>query len=224
MARNAAKNWERICLNKKANTIVLSSYNNKQENCWANLTKHCFSSIRLLDVFLNHRPGKAPNIQLFCREKDIFQQTSISGIQSTSKLCTYVALKDNITFEEYLISVKNISNRIALTRFRLSNHTLMIEKGRHNNTNQTDRICPFCPKRIENEFHFLIKCPIYTNLRLSLHDEIAKITTGFYPLDNDNSLFRSLLSNPRITHLTARFIKLAMDLRAFLLEGPRNTN
>ena len=76
--KNAAKNWERICVNKKANPIVLSSYENDQENSWANLTKHCFASVGLLDVFLNLRPGKTPNMQLFDQEKGIFQQTSSS--------------------------------------------------------------------------------------------------------------------------------------------------
>ena len=222
--KNAAKNRERICLNKKANPIVLSSYSNNQENSWANLIKLGFASIGLLNVFLNHRPGKTPNVQLFGREKDIFQQTSLTEIQNTSKLRTYVTLKHNMTFEKYLTSVKNISNRIALTRFRLSNHKLMIEKGRHENINQNDRICPFCPKHIENELHFLIKCPIYTNLRLTLFREIAKITIGFYPSDDDNFLFWFLLSNPKIAHITAKYIKLAMDLRAFLLERPRNNN
>ena len=57
--KNAAKNWERICLNKKANPIV---YNNSEENSWGNLTKDCFASIGLLDVFLNYRLVKTPNI------------------------------------------------------------------------------------------------------------------------------------------------------------------
>ena len=45
-------------------------------------------------------------MQLFDQEKDIYQQTSLSNIQDMSKLRTYVTLKDNITVEEYLSSVK----------------------------------------------------------------------------------------------------------------------
>ena len=36
-----------------------------------------------------------------------------------------------IYLEKYLILVKNTKRRIALSRLRLSNHNLMIEKGRH---------------------------------------------------------------------------------------------
>ena len=138
-----------------------------------------------------------------------------------SKLRTYTILKNNITFEKYLISVKNISNRIALCKFRLSNHTLMIETGRHENIQQTNRRCPFCPENVENEVHFLIHCPIYTNLRLSMLEEIEKTIIGFYYPNDENFLFWFLLCNPIIAHLTAKFIKLAMDLREFLLNNPR---
>ena len=31
-----------------------------------------------------------------------------------------------------------------MTKFRLSNHKLMIETGRHRNMDKTIRICPFC--------------------------------------------------------------------------------
>ena len=106
-----------------------------------------------------------------------------------SKLRTYSTLKHNIVFEEYLISVKNVSNRIALTKFKLSNHTLMMETGRHENIHQTKRRCPFRPEDIENELHFMTKCPIYSNLRLSLLEKIGKIIIGFYhPNNNDKNL------------------------------------
>ena len=126
--------------------------------------------------------------------------------------------------EKYLISIQNTSDRIALTRFRLSNHDLMIEKGRHQNLIIFDRICPFCPGNIENEFHFLIKCPIYENLRKNLQDQVRLVTLGFYYPQNEQFLFWFLLTNPLISHLTARHIRLSMDIRAFLLENLRNSN
>ena len=125
-----------------------------------------------------------------------------------SKLHTYSILKHNILPEEYLLLVKNVSDRIALTRIRLSNHNLMIEKGRHKNISRiSDCTCPFCPGQVD-----------YTNLRQKLLDQVKAITIGFYYPPDEQFLF-----SPVITHLTARYIKLAMDLRAFLLENPRNT-
>ena len=43
---------------------------------------------------------------------------------------------------------------ILITRFRVSAYTLLIEKGRYHNID------------VEDECHFIFKCPFYTNLRL----------------------------------------------------------
>ena len=58
--------------------------------------------------------------------------------------------------EKYLTIVNNTKNRTTLTKFRLSNHTLMIEKGRHQNIDKNLRLCPFCPTRIEDEMHYFV--------------------------------------------------------------------
>ena len=56
--------------------------------------------------------------------------------------------------------------KIAFTKFRLSSHDLAIERGRHDNTGRNDRICKHCNlNMIENEYHFLLVCPIYRDLR-----------------------------------------------------------
>ena len=220
--KNSVLNWERIGLKRQANNILLNSYDNPFENSWTCAVKSCVSTIGLPDLFKKEvRHSKAPNIQLFLKEKDIFQQTAISNIQNMSKLRTYVLIKQNATFEQYLVSVQNISDRIALTKFRLSNHRLMIEIGRHQGIKSPERVCPFCPDKVEDEFHFLLKCPTYNNLRQNLIDEINPIIIGFYYPKDEQFLFWFLLNNPMISHLVARYIRLSMELRAFLLDGPK---
>ena len=49
--------------------------------------------------------------------------------------------------------------------FRSSSHQLMIEKGRHIGIPREIRFCIHCRYEIECEFHFLLKCPLYNNLR-----------------------------------------------------------
>ena len=139
-----------------------------------------------------------------------------------SKMHTFSFVKRSVELERYLFLVKNVSDRIALTRFRLSNHNLMIEKGRHQNMSIFDRTCPFCPGHIENEFHFLIKCKIYNKPRETLINQIKTKAIGFFYPSDEDFLFWFLLNNPIISNLTARFIRLSMDLRAFLLENHRN--
>ena len=139
------------------------------------------------------------------------------------QLKTLLILKDNFVCEDYLLSVSNIGNRTALTKFRLSNHNLMIEKGRYTNIQLCDRSCPFCPDKVESEIHFLIQCPIYTELRREMLDKIATTVQGFYYPEDEHFLFWFLLRNPLIANLSGNFIKLSMELRAFLLENPRIT-
>ena len=234
--KNMAKNWNRICKEKKGNELLLSSYQCNYPNDWGSNVKDYLSSIGMLNLFLENTTGEAndhsnrdtrdpaeekPYDLVFNRERDMFNQTALYGLQTSSKLKTLAYLKNDTVCENYLLSVENIANRIALTKFRLSNHNLMIEKGRHQDVAFCDRSCPFCPDQIENEFHFLLKCPTYRELRRKLLDDIKTSTIGFYYPQDENFLFWFLLKNPLIANLTGHFIRLAMELRAFLLENPR---
>ena len=98
----------------------------------------------------------------------------------------------------------------------------MVEKGRHDNLNKSDRMCPFCPGQIENEFHFLLKCSTYTNLRRNLFSDVETLCIGFFYPPDEEFLFWFLLKNPVISESTAKFVRLSLELRAFLLEEHRN--
>ena len=69
---------------------------------------------------------------VFRRMQDIFHQESFVEIgKESSKLRTYRRIKTEIGREEYLANISNLNERTAISKIRLSNHTLMIEKGRH---------------------------------------------------------------------------------------------
>ena len=221
--KNAAKNWDRIYLKQTGNELLLSSCN-EPENTWISSVKKTFEKVGMLDVFLNENPS--PTTTTFCalfdREKDIFTQTAFEALKSMSKMKTYKFLKQSWKVEDYLLRTGNVSDRTALTKLRLSDHSLAIEKGRHENINESDRTCPFCPGQVEDEFHFLIKCPTFKYLRKSLLDDVEVLCIGFsYPQDQD-FLMWLLLNNPIISDSTGKFIRSSMELRAFLLEQHRN--
>ena len=58
--------------------------------------------------------------------------------------------------QSYLNQIENIHECISLPKFRLSNHSLMIEKGRYQKIEKAFRFCPFCPQQVEDEMHFLL--------------------------------------------------------------------
>ena len=135
---------------------------------------------------------------------------------------TYRLLKQSWGIEDYLLTTIDVKDRSALTKLRLSNHNLSIEKGRHQNLQLNDRTCPFCPEQIENELHFLIKCPTYENLRKRLLDDVAVLCIGFFYPQNEDFLFWFLLSNPITSSSTAKYTRLSLELREFLLNQHRN--
>ncbi|MEW8546880.1 MAG: reverse transcriptase family protein, partial [Candidatus Thiodiazotropha sp.] len=100
---------------------------------------------------------------------DQYCQSWYESINSSSKLETLKCLNKVFGFEKYLSCITVDGHRIALTRFRCSAHKLMIEEGRYRNIERNSRICQFCNLNvIENEYHFLLVCPAYRDIRTTI--------------------------------------------------------
>ena len=52
-----------------------------------------------------------------------------------------------------------------LTKFRLSSHPLAEETGRYRVVPFSNMLCFSCKDDIEDEFHFILNCPLYETLR-----------------------------------------------------------
>ena len=85
--------------------------------------------------------------------------------KSNKKLKFYTSIKKEMCFEQYLHTINNYKDRKILTKFRCSNHSLQIEKGRHRNLLRKDRICQLCQKQVETEKHLLTFCPKFNKIR-----------------------------------------------------------
>ena len=120
--------------------------------------------------------------------------------QYSPKAITFVQFQNTIYFEKYLMEIKNISHRKAVSRFRLSNHSLMIEKGRHSRprTERSERKCFVCKNEIEDETHFLITCPLYRENRKILFDTCRKNCLYFDSDLNDKQKFIFIMTNENI--------------------------
>ena len=121
----------------------------------------------MLSLFINSYDNKPFFVhkKLFQTLSDNFHQKVFETIKNdNSKLRTYAIYKTDIGFEKYLTVIKNPVKRTALTKFRLSNHRLMIEIGRHQNIPKKLRFCQFCPNMVETEVHFLFYCVAYNTI------------------------------------------------------------
>ena len=117
-----------------------------------------------------------------------------------------------------LDEIKNVSVRQKVTKFRLSNHRLAIETGRHDGLPPDRRFCHFCPGQVEDEAHFLFKCPVLRHLREIYITPKTDSIPGFefFP---DNFKLKSLMDD--MEYGTSKFIASATELRDFLVSKPR---
>ena len=91
----------------------------------------------MLNFFNNEPNSDYPFVykKIFQKIYDDFHQTSFDTIkEDRSKLRTYSLFKTEIGLERYLIEIKNVSDRVATTKFRLSDYKLMIEVGPYDGT------------------------------------------------------------------------------------------
>ena len=77
----------------------------------------------------------------------------------------------------------NIEHRRALTKLRISDHILQIERGRYskNYVSPEQRKCPYCHV-MENEEHFLVNCSLYSTERNLLFQKLNKTIYNFQDL------------------------------------------
>ena len=219
------KNWERI-KQEKANTLLLASYRDAitEELPWISRVKLHLEENGLLSLFVNQYPANKPQFigkKLYQTLVDQFHQTAFETInKASSKLRTYALLKTRIGLEEYLTEIRNTPIRKQLSKFRLSNHTLAIEVGRHQGVHDPNmRHCTFCDEVAECEIHFLINCPVYSHLRTPFFEEIICSYPTFHYL-SDKEKFITVMINSRNMKL-ASFVHKSFELRNFLVARPK---
>ena len=148
------------------------------------------------------------------RIRDHFTQHWYANICNTSKLEYYCQFKTEFKMEKYVECISNDKLRSELAAFRLSAHNLDIERGRHRHINvpRENRICRLCSMSIvESEFHFLLVCPRYSDLRRDILSSTAwpSVAKFISIMATNSKIFLFKLS---------KFIKSANTLRSQTLE------
>ena len=83
------------------------------------------------------------------------------------------------------------------------------------------RFCPFCPKSIENESHFLFECSVYQFQRENLLQPIISAIPGFDYFPEGLKL-EYMLTDYDFNVCT--YIANCSELRQFLLSNPKRSN
>ena len=209
-----------------ANNLVLASYRDAMtENLlWIERVKSTLEKNGMLSFFINSYDDKPffVNKRIFQTLSDQFHQNAFESINvDNSKLRTYAIFKKEIGPEKYLTEIKNTTTRKQLSKLRLSNHTLMIETGRHNKIPKERRFCPFCTDTVETEIHFLLQCPTFASMRDILHKTVIESNPEFSSYTINEKLEYIMIN---LNKTTAKYIFNSLELRSFLLTHPkRNT-
>ena len=219
--KNCIKNWGRIHIIGKANEIVMSTHHIaiRYRLKWAQAVTDCLNNIGIGGLSKNEYVHNTA----IKRMTDIFHQEAFAEInRDESKLRTYAKIKTEIGIEKYLFCIPNVETRIAVSRIRLSNHDLMIEKGRHLNLEISRRNCPLCTGCfLEDEYHFLLWCKTFSPLRNELFLAAKTFFHRFEYYSREQQL-KMLLSDEQIVNITGNFLRKALELRRFLIENHKN--
>ena len=164
-----------IKLLRRRNSLEFKVYNmlrndcdrtDTQVNSWAGQVKNELQKCGLSEIWENQLLIDIPSDLIKQRITDRYKQSWYSKISNSNRLATYSSIKTDFSFEPYLYMLSNPRFRMALTKFRVSAHSLAIETGRHTGTERNMRKCVLCNMNVvESEFHFMLVCPFYSELR-----------------------------------------------------------
>ena len=155
---------------KFAYQLMLSDLHRKPNSVnWASTVKELLSSMGFYEVWLAQGVGNK-NVflsEMKLRLKDNFVQNWQSRLADSSR-ARFFSLFSTFDHQLYLQQVNIKKFRIALSKLRVSSHRLEIEVGRWSRPNRIpidERKCRVCDK-LEDEFHFLLECQLFTDLRI----------------------------------------------------------
>ena len=197
----------KININQRNSSTAKSALQFESRN---NTTPNFCSYLEKFNIDLNNfDTAKNHEINRACLEN--YDRQWSGEINHSPKAISYLRFKNSILLEKYLWQVKNIKHRKALSRLRLSSHSLMIEKGRHQRprVERQERKCFICKEEVEDEKHFTVKCPLYENQRALLFQACCQNSTHFDSL-NEEQKFVFIFTNES-TEVLRNFAKYVFN-------------
>ena len=189
---NIIKYWLKV-INKSENKYVTIIYKmmlrdieiNDRKTNWASLVKNLLANLGFFEVWLNQGVGNVNQFLAVLRQrlKDQYIQDWSNALENSSRARFYSNIS-GFYLQPYLEFITIRKFRIAMTKLRLSSHRLEVETGRWTRPVSTpfdDRKCHICNK-LEDEFHFLFECSLYTDLRKQYISRYFIVRPSMYKL------------------------------------------
>ena len=199
--------------NSPISSLYMDQCANINSNCWASNMNSIIDHLGFSQLLNNYDINCNYMPLLKTRLYDQFKQEWSTCVNSMSKLDYYVRFKTSFCYEEYIDKFTNDSLRKHFSRLRLCSHSLEIEFGRFNGIDRENRLCKLCNQNtIESEYHFLLCCSKYNDIRIKYLGYISWPTI---------QKFNSYMSTKKRNNLIkiSKFIKEAFAIRKTALEN-----
>ena len=146
----------------------------------------------------------------------VFCEDWSTKLTNSSKADSFKLFKSFPKFESLYDHVNNRKHLNSLTKFRLSDHKLLIEEGRRKRPilPRNERLCKNC-NIIEDETHFLIDCKLFDNDRREMFRSIVHEFPRFAEINDSKTKFIFLMSqeNKKVTNTIAFYIHKCFFVR-----------
>lgn len=167
-----------------------------------------------LNSSIQFRHSKVKEIGKITKEEYIHDwQIKVTQL---NKLKYFNKIKSDYKLAPYLTDIGNYGQRKLLTKYRISDHSLCVETGRHKQSwrERELRVCPHCPDgAVEDELHFLTECSKYKNIRDAYFTQIAQIVPQFQQVSPINKLSYILGEKEECVHLAAQYVSSCHHMR-----------
>ena len=227
---NIIKYWLKIVHGTKCQYVNvcyqlgLKNLNERNTSGWTRSVKDLLLSYGFGDVWYNQGVGDITHfIKAFkSRIKDINIQEWRTRLENSSRASFYRNYKPSFELSCYLNLIYVKGHRIALCRLLTSSHTLHVESGRWRRNPalpREQRFCFNCPNKLEDEFHFIFECPVYSILRRQLIPRYYRERPSMFK-------FINLLNNGRKKEIIglAKFVYKSNSLRNQTIADRQNTS
>ncbi len=137
-------------------------------------------------------------------------------VTQVKKLTYFHSIKSDYKLAPYLSIIKGYGQRKLLTKYRLSEHSLCVETGRHKQSWRPRelRLCSHCTDGlIEDELHFLTECSKYKHIRDAYFKQIALVSPEFQQTSNTEKLSYILGEKEKCIHLAAQYVHSCHQMR-----------
>ena len=175
-------------------------------------------SVYLDQIRICTSPKQKANIKKVVKKEThnfykILTHNKIESQTESNKIFLYKNIKLTQNQMEYYLTYPNKKVRQNITKFRISDHSLLIETGRYFRIPRDQRLCETC-KIIDDEPHFFFNCKINVKPRETLLQNFIEIYPNFQSLNSTEKLSKILNpSTPDQIRTVASFIEQSLELR-----------